>query len=142
MIKSNTSVTLTKVTPLFLSNKIPDSHIKIDPDSSLNNLAFLTPKALSLSKKVTSITIIYKSHLHNLNSGKSVIMHSKKCTNSPLKVHNNKKIKLKKIKDSHNNTNDKEFSSIFNKNKCKSKSKEKEKDFLTIVTHHKQLTLS
>lgn len=119
MIKSNTSVTLTKVTPLFLSNKIPDSHIKIDPDSSLNNLAFLTPKALSLSKKVTSITIIYKSHLHNLNSGKSVIMHSKKCTNSPLKVHNNKKTKApnnRKIKDTHNNINNKEFASFFNKN--------------------------
>ena len=131
---------ITKAMLLVLSNKILGFHTKIDLDSSLNNLVFLKPKALSLSKKVISIAIIYKSHRHNLKSSNSVIMHSKKCINSPLKVHNNKKIKLKKIKDFHNNTNDKEFSSIFNKNKCKSK--EKEKDFLTIVTHHKQLTLS
>lgn len=134
---------ITKAMLLVLSNKILGSHTKIDPGSSLNNLVFLKPKALSLSKKVISIVIIYKSHRHNLKSSKSVIMHSKKCINSPLKVHNNKKIKLKKIKHSHN-TNDKEFSSISNKNKNKSKGKEKEKekDFLTIVTHPKRLTLS
>lgn len=133
---------ITKAMLLVLSNKTLDSHTKIDPDSSLNNLVFLKPKALSLSKKVISIVIIYKSHRHNLKSSKWVIMHSKKCINSPLKVHNNKKIKLKKIKHSHNNTNDKEFSSISNKNKNKSKEKEKEKDFITIVTHPKRVTLS
>ena len=118
---------ITKVITLFLSNKILDSHIKIDPGYLLNNDMYLKLKVLCIKIKVISIVTIFRSHLLNtLNNSKSLIMPLKKCINSLLKVHN-----LPKINNSHNYISNKEYTFNFNK--------DKDKGILTILTYHKHL---
>lgn len=109
-MNNNMNVTLPlkiNKTSLYHFNKTPGSPIKIDHNLSQNNVMSHIQKVLHSSKKPKLIIITCKNHLlNNLNNNRSVIMPLRKCTNSPLKAHNNHN-----MKDNLINSNPKESSS-------------------------------